>query len=234
MSNSFLENKVPHVSSENSAPKGIIPFRSGATERVNVLQIGAHVGHSVNDPLFHKDLKNQTLVVIEPVPYLFQQLVANYKTREADTYILCFNVAVSNKDGTLKLYVPSPQNDFSQYPFWASQLASTNPIHISTHLPTLKTDEVEVQCYRLNTIIKDLGIQWLDTLIVDTEGHDYEILMDLDFTLVKPKRIRFENKHMDGIFTRGIKYETLMNYFAVHGYIKVSEDHEDTLLALDS
>ena len=205
-------NKVPHV---------------------NVLQIGAHVGQSVNDPLFHTDLKNQTLVVIEPVPFLFQQLVSNYKAKDDNNYILCLNVAVSNTDGTLKLYVPSPHNDFNAFPFWASQLASTNPTHISTHLPTLKTDEVDVPCYRLNTLIKDLGIQWLDTLMVDTEGHDYEILMDLDLSLVKPKRIRFENKHMDGIFTRGIKYETLMNYFAAHGYVKVTEDHEDTLLALE-
>jgi FkbM family methyltransferase len=211
MSTSSLENKVPHV---------------------NVLQIGAHVGHSVNDPLFHTDLKNQTLVVIEPVPFLFQQLVANYKAKEASNYILCLNVAMSNTDGTLKLYVPSPQNDFSQFPFWASQLASTNPTHISTHLPTLKTDEVEVPCYRLNTLIKNLGIQWLDTLMVDTEGHDYEILMDLDLSLVKPKRIRFENKHMDGIFTRGGKYNALLDHFAANGYVKVSEDHEDTLLAL--
>jgi FkbM family methyltransferase len=202
----------------------------GAISHVNILQVGAHVGHTSNDPIFNKPMKDQTLIVIEPVPYLFQQLVANYEPRKQDNRIECLNIAVSNTDGSLKLYVPSASNDFNNFPFWASQLASTNPVHISTHLSGLQTEAVEVPCYRLNTLIKTLGIERIDSLMVDTEGHDYEILMDLDLSVVKPGKIRFENKHMDGVFVRGTRYTTLMNHFSSNGYVKTFEDHEDTVI----
>ena len=43
-----------------------------------VIQIGSHVGHTENDPIFKHIDKTTKLFLVEPVPYLFYQLQDNY------------------------------------------------------------------------------------------------------------------------------------------------------------
>ena len=69
-----------------------------------------------------------TLILVEPVPYLFNQLKKNYEKRNINN-ITFINKAVSNYIGYIELTVPSQTNDFSKLPIWASQLASTNENH---------------------------------------------------------------------------------------------------------
>ena len=97
----------------------------------------------------------------------------------------------------------------------------------------MKIEELEIECYRLNTLIAKYGITSINELHVDTEGHDYEILMDLDLTTLKPAKIVFENKHMDGIFKKEQRYKTLLGHFKDHGYKVISETEEDTVIMLD-
>jgi FkbM family methyltransferase len=155
--------------------------------------VGSHVGDSPNDTLFVQDLSDKNIILIEPVPYLFEQLKENYKTKSVKG-IIGLNLAVSNFNGTLNLYVPSQRNDFTQFPFWTSQLASTKKENITKHnssienCPEIIIDEITVQCFTLNALIDEMGIKSIENLIIDTEGHDYEILMDLNFDKIKPKK----------------------------------------------
>ena len=199
---------------------------------VDYFQVGAHVGPSEQDSVFDIVSERKTIVLIEPVPYLFNKLKENYAEKAKQNNIIFKDVAVSNKDSTIQLYVPSPHNDWSVNPSYASQLASVNEHHINKHLPDLLVDKIHIPCYRLNTLIKDLDITSIDTLVVDTEGHDYEILMDLDLNILKPKTITFENSHMDGTFVTGERYHRLMEHFSLNGYTKFSEDKYDTTIKL--
>ena len=199
---------------------------------IDFLQIGAHVGMTPNDHLFGQYMENKHLILIEPVPYLFNVLKENYRLRAEVNTIEFYNIAISDHDGSLNLYVPSATNDFSRYPFWASQLASTNPEHIKTHLPDLQVEQIKVVCTSLNSLVRMKNITSIDILYIDTEGHDYDILMAFDLSLVKPKSIQFENKHMDGVFRKGSKYQALVAHLEVHGYKVVTEGVEDTLMSL--
>lgn len=199
---------------------------------VDYFQVGAHVGPSKEDGLFNLVSENKTLVLIEPVPYLFKKLKENYAEKAKNNTIIFKDIAVSNKDSTIQLYIPSPYNNWSVNPPWASQLASVNENHIRRHLPYLLVDRVHIPCYRLNTLVKDMNICTIDTLMVDTEGHDYDILMDFDLNIIKPRVITFENKHMDGTFVKGEKYNILMNRFISNGYKKLEEDTENTTVIL--
>jgi FkbM family methyltransferase len=208
------------------------------------LQIGAHIGDTSNDHIFNKITSETPALLIEPVPFLFEQLEKNYiakfmqeSTPEYNTILL--NAAVSNYDGVLKLYAPAKGNNYKELPFWISQIASTNPAHIAEHLrvaeiePALvQIDEMHINCYRLNTLIAKYGITSVRELHIDTEGHDYEILMDFDLSIIKPAKIVFENKHMDGIFVKGARYEALLAHFGAHGYKVVEENVEDTTMVL--
>lgn len=199
---------------------------------IDFLQIGAHVGMTPNDHLFGQYMENKHIILIEPVPYLFNVLKENYRLRAQANTIEFYNIAISDHDGSLDLYVPSATNDFSRYPFWASQLASTNPEHIKVHLPDLQVEQIKVVCTSLNSLVRMKNITSIDTLYIDTEGHDYDILMAFDLSIVKPKSIQFENKHMDGVFQKGSKYQTLVAHLESYGYKMVSEGVEDTLMQL--
>ena len=135
------------------------------------------------------------------------------------------------------MYIPSESNDFSTLVNWTSQLGSLNKEHISTFVPECKVDKITVECKTLNTLIKDYNITDLEYLYTDTEGSDYDILMNLDLTTIKPKNIFFENKHMDGPkHTLDIndcpRYLQLLEYFKEYGYEIESLTGEDTHIKL--
>ena len=201
---------------------------------IDYFQIGAHVGKTSNDHIFNINCTDKNIILIEPVPYLFEQLKINYASKMNSNIITFLNIAVSDNDGKLTLFVPSNKNDFSKFPSWASQLASINESHVKGHIPKLLIDKIEVPCYKLNTLLCDMNISHIENLLVDTEGHDYNILINLDLNMLKPTTIRFENKHMDGLFTKAGKYLLLMDHFSKHGYKMVYENNEDTVISLNT
>ena len=43
-----------------------------------IIQVGSHVGKSKNDPIFNYVDESTKLILIEPVPYLFNKLKYHY------------------------------------------------------------------------------------------------------------------------------------------------------------
>ena len=199
-----------------------------------IIQVGSHIGKTCNDYLYNNINPNFKYIMIEPVPYLFNQLKENYKLYNN---IIFLNIAISNYNGYIDLYVPSEKNDFSKLVSWASQLASINKEHIPSFVSNCIIDTIQVECKTLNTLIKEYTITELEFLYTDTEGHDYDILMDLDLLLIRPKNILFENKHMDGSrhaldINNCPKYFNLLNHYKKYGYEIVSQNTEDTHIKL--
>jgi FkbM family methyltransferase len=211
----------------------------GTMEDVYCMQVGAHIGNSPNDALFVQDLSDKNIILIEPVPYLFEQLKENYKTK-AFKNAIGLNLAVSNFNGTLDLYVPSQRNDFTRFPYWVSQLSSTREENITKQTvyrdgtpSDVIIDKITVQCFSLNTIIEEMNIKSIEILLIDAEGHDYEILMDLDFDKIKPKRIVFEIKHIDGVLNRGgLRYRSLLIRLLSYGYMIIHIGEDDIIVEL--
>ena len=205
---------------------------------IDYLQIGAHIGNSPYDPIYFKEIHNKTFILVEPVPFLYNMLKYNYKERIIQNEIDFLNIAVSDYDGTLELVAPSPNNDFNNYPDFLSQMASSNGNFIKRfkfdeRFPDFKFEKIEVQCRRLNKIVSDRGITSIDHLIIDTEGHDFKILMDFDFSLVKPRKITFENCYTDeeGDLEKP-NYKKLMAKLTDIGYSILEEDNSDTTVVL--
>jgi FkbM family methyltransferase len=198
-----------------------------------VIQIGSHVGDTRNDPIFNLVDESTKLVLVEPIPYLFQQLKKNYTNRFPNNRNIIFiNKAVSDFIGEIEMTFPSERNDFSQFPFWASQLGSVDPQHALGHIDNLIVDKIFVKTTTINDIIKQYNISHVDLLHIDTEGHEYTILMNYNFK-IKPKKILFEHKHIDGLNIVGVKYTELSNKLTGLGYIKKAQNDEDTLFELN-
>jgi FkbM family methyltransferase len=196
-----------------------------------IIQIGAHIGNTQNDPIFNKIDKTTRLILVEPVPYLFKQLKQNYKKKNIDKIIL-INKAASNYIGDLELTIPSQKNDFSKFPHWASQLSSVNETHVTDHIKDLITEKISVKTTTIDEIIKENNITEIELLHTDTEGHDYEIIMNYSFN-IKPKKILFEHKHMDGVSSKvGKRYESLVNKLKSLNYKFKYQNQDDTMFEL--
>ena len=201
--------------------------------RKTIIQIGSHVGNTLNDPIFNIVDNNTRLILVEPVPYLFRQLKNNYTEKFGTSDNITFiNKAVSNFIGEIEMTIPSEDNDFEQFPWYASQLGSLNSSHAASHLNGLKVERITVETTTINEIIKDYNIKEIDLLHTDTEGHDYVILMNYNFE-IKPKKLMFEHMHMDGLYTVGAKFVEMMNVLYVLGYKILGHDTDDTTLVLE-
>lgn len=197
-----------------------------------IIQIGSHVGNTLNDPIFNVIDDDTTLILVEPVPYLFEQLKNNYNKKTINNQNIFFiNKAVSNFVGEINLTVPSEKNNFSELPSWASQLASVDPFHALGHINNLLVETITVKTTTINQIVSDYNITHIDLLHTDTEGHDFTILMNYNFH-IKPQNIMFEHKHMDGLLTVGSNYLQLSNKLFSLGYKQIHHDSEDSIFQL--
>ena len=161
-----------------------------------VVQIGANDGMS-GDPLADAFSKTRwSGLLIEPVPHLYEMLVAHYRDRSG---LRIERAAVSTYDGDAPLYrlrtVPG------QSPEWFNQLASLDREVLLKHrssIPEIDSLLIEerVPTVRLDTLLAHHGISKVDFLVIDTEGHDLEILRTLDFTRFRPTLLMFEHQHL--------------------------------------
>ncbi|MEY2490239.1 MAG: hypothetical protein QOC70_2181 [Verrucomicrobiota bacterium] len=161
-----------------------------------VVQIGANDG-SAGDPL--ADAFSETRwsgLLVEPVPHLYETLVARYRDRPG---VRVERAAVSARDGEAPLYrlrsVPG------QTPEWFNQLATLNRQVLLKHvssIPEIESLLIEerVPTVRLDTLLARHNVSRIDLLVIDTEGHDCEILRTLDFARFQPVLLMFEHQHL--------------------------------------
>lgn len=178
-----------------------------------IIQIGSNDGKT-GDPIY--DLINANIkwkgYFIEPVPYLFRELKNNYSENERFKF---FNVAIN--DGTIQdfFYVDEKAKDnLKSLPRYWNQLGSFNRTHILKHLdgilePYIIT--VKIKGITLHNFLRANYIQNIGLLHIDAEGHDWEILKQLNLNEVIPKIILIEHKHLEYLEKKAL-LEKLKDY----------------------
>ena len=153
-------------------------------EAFRFIQVGANDGISGGDPLRKHILgRGWTGILIEPQPDVFLKLKANY----ADQSRLHFeNVGVSHVERQMTLYRNQVENT----------TASLDQSVLNAHHDSSTTEEIEIQCVRLDSIIKKYELDNIDLLQVDTEGHELEVMQSIDLGSFRPRIIHFEHGHL--------------------------------------
>ena len=197
--------------------------------RKNIIHIGANVGNCYPKEeqifqVFDMVSPNDFCFFVEPVPYLFKQLVENYNTAYPDNNFVYINKAVSNTIGEAEMTIVSEKNDFDNLPFYATMLSSINEKYIAEHELNLITEKIMVPTTTLNEIVKIAKLEKIDLLVIDAEGHDFEILNAYDFSII-PKRIIFEQMHLE----EG-KLTILLSKLTMIGYKQVGFSKSDIIL----
>src|SRR5580704_5727436 len=170
-------------------------------KEVFFVEIGAADGKSF-DPLYKFASKQSwSGLLIEPHPELFLRLRETYCGHRT---LIFENVAISDKveDRDLNC-VAFDAIDGDKIPNWALGISSLyddrNAIGgqrvlqeeysaISQHKKKIK-----VSCVPLSLLVEKHSIRNVDVIQIDTEGHDYHVLRQIDFSRLKPELINFES-----------------------------------------
>lgn len=167
--------------------------------RICFVQIGSNDGKQ-GDPLYNFVMKSDKWhgVLVEPVNFLFERLKKNYANKSG---LIFENSLISNdrKERIFYYVDSSAKKSFPDLPDWYDQLGSFNHGHILHHLgkkiePYIKKQSLK--SIKLNDLLRKYDIHGLDLLHIDVEGHDYQIIKQLDLKRMRPVMILIEHKHL--------------------------------------
>lgn len=162
------------------------------------VQIGANDGKMM-DPINKTINKSQWEgLVIEPVPMLFRQLQKNY-AHCADR-VQPLNVAIAQSGEKLPFYHLSQVPGLPALPDWAAGLGTFNRDVLLKHRDRIVDLEkyllqVDVATMSWSALCEQYVTGPIDLLLTDTEGYDYEILRQIDFSKHRPTLIIYEHHH---------------------------------------
>ena len=202
------------------------------TNEFHILKIGAFKGNVPNDIMFNTINNESKIIFVEPVPSYYYELKENYNRKFPNNKFIYLNDAVSDKNEKIQIYYPSKSNNYKQLPWWIEQLASSNNKHCENHGYKVDLDLININAITVKQIIENYNIQRLFCLMIDTEGSDFNILMNIDFSTFKPLYVVFENMHLTSYHNRGKNYHILIDYLSTFGYTVLHENESDTLVGL--
>lgn len=148
------------------------------------VQVGANNGFNGGDPISHLYLeRNWQGLLIEPQPDVFMELQSSFKDKNNLTLV---NKGISNISSSLKMYRNPKENT----------TASLNKSIVAKQNPNAQLEELTIDCIPLSALLHSLNWTDIDILIIDTEGHERQVLESVDFDLHRPKLIQFEHGHL--------------------------------------
>jgi FkbM family methyltransferase len=165
-----------------------------------VLKIGANDGIT-NDPLatlLLTDARYRGLLV-EPIPMYASMLRANYG-KCGRFSIEQAAVAASSRTTSMYYVDEDALKGIGVGNLdWVQEIASLDRLHVLKHLsPELHSavKEASVECLTVGELLSRNKVQKIDLLQIDCEGFDYVILRQFDFTILRPRIVLFEKKHL--------------------------------------
>lgn len=183
----------------------------------NIIQIGACVGKDKVMEILCKNKLADTIVhLIEPFPNNFEVLQANYSQCVNLDIIKFYNCAISSTTGRLDLHY---QKILKNNPDKADEHCSFSYDHLIKHGHEGNIANFSTESFTLNDFINKYSITGpISHLYIDTEGHDCDIILAINFTILNIQNITFETVHSDGPFTRGEKLEKTLEYLESNGF----------------
>jgi len=180
-----------------------------ASSSFTIVQIGAYIGETLNDPLarFLKatltgmERPNAKVVLVEPVKEYFEALKKNYADLHGVRYE---NAAIAEKEGVRDFYRLAVDPTVFGYPESLAQLGSLRADRMTKLWENYGKDPLrqkfylehriieKVQCITFKQLLEKHKITEIDFLQIDAEGYDFNILKSIDFSAVRPRFVNYE------------------------------------------
>jgi FkbM family methyltransferase len=189
------------------------------------VQIGACDGIFADQ--FNHLVKTYNLrgILIEPQQDMYAALVRNYA---GNSNLVLLNTAIGKEECIQQFY--RVKNEYLNILPYARGISSLKRDSIERaikiyfdelfrkgeSLPPIDAviESEAIQCSTLSNVLETYHVEFLDMLLIDTEGYDFEIIKTIDFKKIKPPIIRFEHSHLSTTDTEAC-YDLLIR----HGYL---------------
>lgn len=164
-------------------------------ENGTFLDIGAHDGKTFSNTYFFEKERGWTGICVEPIPSVYEKLEKN---RSCILVNGCISDS-SDKEIFLKI---------SGYSEMLSGIAKNyNQEHLQRIEREIKeyggnSEEISVQCYRINDLLKKHNFNTIDYCSIDVEGSELEILKSIDFKKANIRVLTVENNYNNEDFKK--------------------------------
>lgn len=173
---------------------------ANAYPQARFVEIGANDGRRV-DPLSPFIAgRDWTGVMVEPVPYLFDRLRANF---EENPRVAVEHAAVAEREETRPFFYLSEEADArsSKDPWWYDAIGSFDREHLVKHANEISDFEarlrrIDVPCLTVAGLCAKHGLGNPDLILIDAEGYDAEIVASIDFEATRPRLLIYEHHHL--------------------------------------
>jgi len=162
------------------------------------VEVGANDGEA-EDQLRPHILKHRWRgIMVEPVPWIFERLRANYGHLER---VELANVAIADHDGTLPFYHLAEAAEGEPLPGWYHTIGSFSRDAVLGNARQIsdierRLVETEVPTLTFDSLLARHGAPRVDLVLTDTEGHDWEIIRSIDLATHRPRLVVYEHYHL--------------------------------------
>lgn len=152
-------------------------------------------------------------VLIDAQPLVIERLMAKY---ESDPSLTVLHRAVTDTPGEVDFH--SVANQDRTLPEWVEGLASlsrANILKFERIVPGLASRIVtnRVKTISIREVLRGFESKELDLLMIDAEGHDYQILKTFPFEESRPAIVFLEHCHLSAV-----ERERAVDALVSHGY----------------
>lgn len=137
-----------------------------------------------------------TGVLVEPLPHVFETLRSNY---EGVPGVRFENAAIAAADGTLPFFHVAGRSEGD--PPWLDEIGSLSRATVLQHagqVPELaeRLVETDVPALTFESLCARHGLECVDLVVMDTEGHDGELVRAFPFARYRPRVLVYEHFHL--------------------------------------
>lgn len=192
---------------------------------IELVVVGAHNGNKLFR-VIEQAANKGIVILIEPVEWLFNQLIENVCNLKN---VICINKAVVAKEKIKEVTFNAPKQNANSFNTVADQLGSLILNHANNSVAGIDFyfEQVTVPATTFKKLLKDFGITRINSLITDTEGMDAVLLSSFPFNKITPHEILFEYKHADGTMRVGKNLANLLIRLTDLEYVIIPVDHEN-------
>lgn len=174
----------------------------------SVMCIGAMDGHSFDEfyPYITEYAQQFTTgIFVEPIPWWFDELKNTYSAFPQFEFE---NSALTLENGTFPMTTIRPEKADGLFEFWWMKGASVigeeftnlrldvNPHHKTNQELTPYKEVIQVNGITFQSLADKYKLEHIDLIQIDTEGHDWKVLQQINLEKYNPKMILVEVIHL--------------------------------------
>lgn len=140
--------------------------------RGTMVDVGAHDGVYLSNS-YLLELLGWNCILVEPNPQLFERILANRKAR-------AYQCAATSRDGEVAFHLAPDADAFSTVELTEANARRLEGMHA-------QVERTVVRGRRLDSILEESGVQSVDAISIDVEGHESAVFGGFTISRWKPR-----------------------------------------------